>query len=147
MLDWLTYDWLRAIHIIFVIAWMAGMLILPRLMVYQIEAEPGGETYQKMAVAIASLRKIILTPSIIAVWALGLLLIAKQWPGIMSMGWLHLKLLAVVGISGFHGFFVAQSKKIGTDKQIKPKTLRMLNEVPFLLAIVAVIAVVVQPFG
>lgn len=147
MLDWLSYDWLRAIHIIFVIAWMAGMLMLPRLMVYQIEAEPDGETYKTMQEAIVRLRKIILTPSLIIVWVLGLLLIAKQWPAIMSMGWLHLKLAMVIGITGFHGWFVAQSKKIGTEKQLKPKTLRMLNEVPFIMAIIAVIAVVVQPFG
>lgn len=147
MLDWLSYDWLRAIHIIFVIAWMAGMLMLPRLMVYQIEAEPDGETYKTMQEAIVRLRKIILTPSLIIVWVLGLLLIAKQWPAIMSMGWLHLKLAMVIGITGFHGWFVAQSKKIGTEKQLKPKTLRMLNEVPFIMAIIAVIAVVVQPFS
>jgi putative membrane protein len=147
MPDWLSYDWLRAIHIIFVIAWMAGMLMLPRLMVYQIEAEPGGETYKTMQEAIIRLRKIILTPSLVVVWVLGLLLIAKQWPAIMSMGWLYLKLAMVIGITGFHGWFVAQSKKIGTDKQLKPKTLRMLNEVPFIMAIIAVIAVVVQPFG
>ena len=81
------------------------------------------------------------------VWILGSLLIAIQWPDIMSMGWLHLKLAMVLGITGFHGWFVAQSKKIGTDKQLNPKTLRILNEVPFLMAIIAVIAVVVQPFG
>lgn len=147
MLDWLNYDWLRAIHIIVVIAWMAGLLMLPRLMVYQIEAVPGGETYKMMQTAILRLRKIILTPSLIAVWVLGLLLIAVQAPGIFSAGWLHIKLLMVVGISGMHGWFVAQSKKIGTEKQPDPKTLRMLNEVPFLMAIIAVIAVVVQPFG
>ncbi len=145
MLDWLDYQWLRAIHIILVIAWMAGMLMLPRLMVYQIEAEPGGETYQAMGKAITRLRNIILTPSLIGVWVLGLLLIAKvYWPNLP--GWLHLKLAAVLGISGMHGWFVAQSKKIGTDKQVNPKLLRMLNEVPFLLMIVVVIAVVVKPF-
>lgn len=145
MLDWLDYNWLRAVHIIFVIAWMAGIVMLPRLMVYQIEAEPGGETYQTMEKAIIRLRKIILTPSVIVVWVLGLLLIAKMhWPHFP--GWLHLKLAMVVGITGFHGWFVAQSRKIGTEKQINPKLLRMLNEVPFLMMIVAVIAVVVKPF-
>lgn len=147
MLDWINYDWLRAIHIIFVIAWMAGMLMLPRMMVYQIEAEPGGETFQTMKKAIERLRKIILTPSLIIVWILGCLLIAIQWPAILSAGWLYLKLAMVIGITGFHGWFVAQSRKIGTDKQMNPKLLRMLNEVPFLMMIVAVIAVVVQPFG
>lgn len=143
----MVYEWVRAVHIVFVIAWMAGLLMLPRLMVYQIEAEPDGEMFQKMQKAIVSLRKIILTPSLIAVWALGLSMIYLRWPEIMSHGWMHIKLAMVVGISGFHGWFVAQSRKIGTEKELNPKTLRMLNEVPFLLGIVAVIAVVVQPFA
>ena len=145
MIEWLDYYWLKAIHIIFVIAWMAGMLMLPRLMVYQIEAERGGETYQTMQLAIIRLRKIILTPSLIIVWILGLLLIWKTY-GLNLPPWLHLKLAMVLGISGMHGFFVAQSKKIGTDKEPNPKVLRMVNEVPFLMMIVAVIAVVVKPF-
>lgn len=144
--EYLNFEWIRAFHIIFVIAWMAGMLMFPRLMVYQIEAEPNGETFQMMEKAIERLRKIILTPSLIGTWIFGLLLIVMQWPTIMAMGWMHIKLLMVIGITAFHGAFVGMSKKIGTEKQPNAKTLRLLNEVPFILAIIAVIAVVVQPF-
>jgi putative membrane protein len=143
----MLFEWVRAFHIIAVIAWMAGMLMLPRLMVYRLESTPGGETDMKMQKAIKSLRKIILTPMLILTWVLGLTLAAFQWPEIMSHGWFHIKLLMVIGISAFHGIFISMNKKIGTEKAPNPKTLRMLNEVPFLMAIVAVIAVVVQPFG
>ena len=147
MLDVLDFEWIRALHIISVIAWMAGMLMLPRLMVYQLEGEPDGEMFNAMAKAIVRLRKIILTPALVLTWLFGISLIAKQWPDIMSHGWMHLKLTMVIGISAFHGIFVSMSKKIGTEKAPDPKVLRMMNEVPFLMAIVAVIAVVVQPFG
>ena len=70
----------------------------------------------------------------------------EQGQIILTFGWFHLKLLMVVGISAMHGVFVGMNKKIGTEKAPKPKTLRMINEVPFVLMIVAVIAVVVQPF-
>ena len=143
----MVFEWVRAFHIIFVIAWMAGMLMFPRLMVYRLEAEPGGETDKMMEKAIDRLKKIILTPSMIITWVLGLTLAALQWPQIMTFGWFHLKLLMVVGISAMHGIFSAMNKKIGTENAPNPKKLRMINEIPFLMAIVAVIAVVVQPFS
>jgi putative membrane protein len=142
----MLYDWVRAFHIIFAIAWMAGLLMLPRLMVYRLEAAPGGETDLTMLKAISRLKAIILTPSMIIVWVLGLTMAFMQGQIILTFGWFHLKLLMVVGISAMHGVFVGMNKKIGTEKAPKPKTLRMINEVPFVLMIVAVIAVVVQPF-
>ena len=142
----MLYDWVRAFHIIFAIAWMAGLLMLPRLMVYRLEAAPGGETDLTMLKAISRLKAIILTPSMIIVWVLGLTMAFMQGQIILTFGWFHLKLLMVVGISAMHGVFVGMNKKIGTEKAPEPKTLRMINEVPFVLMIVAVIAVVVQPF-
>ena len=142
----MLYDWVRAFHIIFAVAWMAGLLMLPRLMVYRLEAEPGGETDLTMQTAISRLRSIILTPSMIVVWVLGLTMAFMQGQIILTFGWFHLKLLMVVGISAMHGVFVGMNKKIGTEKAPKPKTLRMINEIPFVMMIVAVIAVVVQPF-
>ena len=142
----MLYDWVRAFHIIFAIAWMAGLLMLPRLMVYRLEATPSGETDLTMQKAISRLKAIILTPSMIIVWVLGLTMAFMQGQIILTFGWFHLKLLMVVGISTMHGVFVGMNKKIGTEKAPKPKTLRMINEVPFVLMIVAVIAVVVQPF-
>ncbi len=99
-----------------------------------------------MQKAISRLKAIILTPSMIIVWVLGLTMAFMQGQIILTFGWFHLKLLMVVGISAMHGVFVGMNKKIGTEKAPKPKTLRMINEVPFVLMIVAVIAVVVQPF-
>lgn len=142
----MLYDWVRAFHIIFAIAWMAGLLMLPRLMVYRLEATPGGETDLMMQKAISRLKAIILTPSMIIVWVLGLTMAFMQGQIILTFGWFHLKLLMVVGISAMHGVFIVTNKKIGTEKAPEPKTLRMINEVPFVLMIFAVIAVVVQPF-
>lgn len=139
-------QWIKAIHIIFVIAWMAGMLMLPRLMVYRLEAEPGGEMDLKMEKAINALRKIIINPSMIIVWVLGLSMIWINRSFILGEPWLYLKLVMVIGISAMHGVFIGMNKKIGTDKAPNPKTLRMINEIPFLMAIIAVIAVVVEPF-
>ena len=139
-------QYLKAIHIIFVIAWMAGMLMLPRLMVYRVEATPGGETDLMMQKAIDRLRKIILTPSMILVWIFGITLAALQWDYIHTQIWFWLKLLMVVGISAIHGMLIGMNRKIGTEKAPSSKALRMLNEVPFILAIVAIIAVVVEPF-
>lgn len=138
--------WIKAIHIVFVIAWMAGMLMLPRLMVYRLEAVPGGETDLMMQKAITRLRHIILTPSMVIVWILGISLAAMQWNIVQDQIWFWVKILMVTGISALHGIFIGMNKKIGTDKAPKPKTLRMINEIPFIMAIVAVIMVVVEPF-
>ncbi|MAP93331.1 MAG: hypothetical protein CMK07_00115 [Ponticaulis sp.] len=138
--------WVKAFHIIFVIAWMAGMLMLPRLMVYRLEATPGGETDEMMKKAITRLRHIILTPSMVIVWILGITLAALQWDFIHKEIWFWLKIAMVVGISALHGVFIGMNRKIGTDKAPNPKTLRMINEIPFILAIIAIIAVVVEPF-
>ena len=138
--------WVKAFHIVFVIAWMAAMLMLPRLMVYRLEATPGGETDLMMQKAINRLRLIVLNPSMIIVWVLGVTLAVMQWDFLHKEIWFWLKIAMVVGISALHGVFIGMNKKIGTDKAPKAKTLRMINEVPFILAIVAVIAVVVEPF-
>lgn len=139
-------QWIKALHIIFVIAWMAGMLMLPRLMVYRLEAIPGGETDTMMKKAIDRLRHIILTPSMIIVWILGISLAVMQWSAIHTQIWFWVKILMVTVISALHGVFIGMNKKIGTEKAPNPKTLRMINEIPFLLAIVAIIMVVVEPF-
>lgn len=138
--------WVKAFHIIFVIAWMAGMLMLPRLMVYRLEATPGGETDFMMQKAITRLRHIILTPSMIVVWVLGITLAVMQWSIVQDQIWFWVKIAMVVGISALHGMFIGMNRKIGTDKAPKPKTLRMINEIPFILAIIGIIMVVVEPF-
>lgn len=141
----MLYLWVKAFHLIFVIAWMAGLLILPRYKLHQLTSTPGEPLFETMKSASAKLRKIILTPSIILVWVLGLSLIVIN-PAIMSGGWLHAKILLVVLLSGLHGYFVAMGKKIDRGEDVPAKRLKMLNEVPFILLIAIVILVIVKPF-
>lgn len=142
------YDWLRAIHIIFVIAWMAGMLIYPRLLVYRLEGQ-GDERLEKMMDAAAKrTRNIILTPGIIIVWLLGIGLASTNFAYYAGQPWFWAKIVLVLGISGMHGYFVSIGRKIAAgERPVEPKQLRMLNEIPMVIAIFAVIAVVVQPFS
>ena len=148
LFSWLPYDWARAFHIIGVIAWMAGMLIYPRLLVYRLEAvgNPGFEA--AMDKAAAATRRIILTPTMIITWVFGLIMIAKNSEYFAGQVWFWAKILLVIGLSGFHGFLMGLGRKITAgERPIEPKKLRMLNEIPMVIAIFAVIAVVVQPFG
>lgn len=141
----MVYLWVKAFHLIFVVAWMAGLLILPRYKLHQLTSKPGEPLFETMKSASVKLRKIILTPSIILVWVLGISLIAIN-PAIMSGGWLHAKLLLVLLLSGLHGYFVAIGKKIDRGEDVLAKRLKMLNEVPFILLIIIVILVIVKPF-
>ena len=139
------YLWLKAAHMIFVIFWMAGLFMLPRMMVYQQEAELGSAEDALYTTRIAALRRIILTPSLIIVWLLGLVL---AWHiGALSQGWFHGKLLLVILLSGFHGWMVGYAKKLARgERTMAGKTLRMVNEIPAIVAILAVILVIVKPF-
>ncbi len=142
------YDWLRAIHIIAVIAWMAGMLIYPRLLVYRLEAK-GDERFEAaMDKAANATRKIIVNPTMILTWLMGLALAGHNWAYYSGQPWFWAKVLLVVGLSAFHGWLIGTGKKIGRgERPLEPRKLRMLNEVPMVIAILAVIAVVVQPFA
>ena len=141
-----TYLWLKAGHIIFVVFWMAGLFMLPRQMIYVHPAAPSSEDEALWAKRMGLLRKIILTPSMIVVWVLGLLMSAQLglFEGAAGLGWLHAKLLLVVILSGFHGYLVAQSKKFASgERPLSEKQLRLLGELPGLLLVVIVILVVV----
>lgn len=140
-----TYLWLKAGHIIFVIFWMAGLFMLPRYFVYHQEAEPGSEEEARWIDREAKLRKIILTPSLIAVWVFGIALATAMdyW----TSPWLHAKLLFVLALSAYHGWLVSYGKKLAKgERGLTGKKLRLLNEVPGLVAVVVVILVVVKPF-
>lgn len=142
----MTYLWLKAGHIIFVVFWMAGLFMLPRQMIYVHPAAPGSDEEALWAKRMGLLRKIILTPSVIIVWVLGLLMAYELglFHGAPGLGWLHAKFLVVVGLTTFHGFLVAQSKKIAAgERPLSEKQLRMWGEVPGLLLVVIVILVVV----
>lgn len=142
----MLYLWVKAFHLVFVVAWMAGLVMYPRLKIYQLNDSQGGKLFEMMSEASIRLRKIIMTPSLIAVWALGLLMVALN-PSIATGGWFITKLVLVLVITGFHGWFTALGKKIdaGTHS-MSEKQLRMLNEVPFVAMIGVVILVIVKPF-
>ncbi len=142
------YDWIRAGHIICVIAWMAGMLMLPRLMVYRIEGADDPKLVAMMDKACDSLRKIILTPAMALTWLLGLAMIHMNWAFFQTQPWFWAKIFAVILISGAHGFFTSLHNKLKTGKTTIPsRKLRMMNEIPFVLAIIAVVMVVAEPFA
>jgi protoporphyrinogen IX oxidase len=147
ILAWLDPNWMRALHIISVIAWMAGLLMLPRLYAYQTGSEPGGELERKMIDAASKLQKIIMTPAMLLTWAFGLLILATSNWIQLSMGWFHVKLALVIGLSGLYGYLVAEGKRLAKGQRRRSeKFWRMLNEVPFLIAIAVVIMAVVEPF-
>ncbi|GAC1621240.1 MAG: protoporphyrinogen oxidase HemJ [Bradyrhizobium sp.] len=139
------YEWIKALHVIAVIAWMAGLLYLPRLFVYHCEAEAGSkqsETFQMME---RRLLKAIMTPAMIVTWLAGLYLAwAGHW---FSAGWFHGKLLLVLLMSGAHGFFSRCTRDFAAGRNTRSQRFyRFINEVPTVLMIGAVILVVVKPF-
>ncbi len=139
------YIWLKSAHIIFVIFWMAGLFMLPRFFVYHQESAVGSEEAAKWVDRESKLIKIILNPSIIIVWVVGLFL---AWHiGAMAEGWFHAKLLFVLGLSGYHGWIVGYAKKLARgERKLTGKQLRLLNEVPGVAAAIIVILVVAKPF-
>jgi len=139
------YFWLKAGHIIFVIFWMAGLFMLPRLFVYHQEAAEGSEEAEKFVDREKRLLTIILLPSIIVVWVLGLALLGT---GMVPMGgWFHLKLLLVLILSAYHGYLGAYAKKLARgERKLTGKQLRLLNEVPGVAAAIIVILAIVKPF-
>lgn len=140
------YLWVKALHIIFVIALMAALLIYPRYKLHQIKSQPGEELFETMKESSDRLRRIILNPSILIVWVLGLTMIALN-QSLLTMGWMHTKLLLVVILSGVHGYFISMGKKIDRG-ELAPtsKTLKMLNELPFIIMILVVLLAVLKPF-
>ncbi|MAC30174.1 CopD family protein [Qipengyuania citrea] len=141
----MTYLWLKAGHIIFMVFWLAGLFMLPRQMIYLHPASPGSDESALWAKRIGLLRKVILTPSLIVVWVLGLLL--AMTIGAWDQGWFHAKLLFVLLLTAFHGIMVARSKKmIAGDRPMSEKQLRMWGEFPGIMLAIIVILVIVKPF-
>lgn len=143
-----AYLWVKAFHIIFVIFWMAGLFLLPRYLVHHQEAlgTPQAADWVKRE---ALLRRMILTPSLIVVWLLGLALAANLglFEGGAGLGWLHTKLLLVFLLSGYHGWAVGYSKKLAAGRGgMASRTLRLVGEVPALAVVLIVILAVVKPF-
>jgi len=151
-MDW--YNLLRALHIIAVIAWMSGMMYLPRLYAYHTEtAPPGSEFDAHFKVWERKLMKIIINPAMSITWILGLALlyfhifVAQRGWEFLAQPWILVKLVAVIFLSGWHGFLSKSRRRIEAGE--RPKSARFwraTNEIPFLVAIVAVLAVVLE-FG
>ncbi|MCP9221841.1 CopD family protein [Erythrobacter sp. LQ02-29] len=141
----LLYLWLKAGHIIFIVFWMAGLFILPRQMLYMHAAPPGSAEEALWAKRTRMLSKVILIPSIIVVWVLGLLL--AQTIGAWDQGWFHGKLALVVLLSGYHGWMSANAKKMAKGaRPLTERALRLWGEVPAVILALVVILVVVKPF-
>lgn len=139
------YLWLKALHIIAVIAWMAGILYLPRLFVYHHQAQKGGEAEALFVGMERRLLNYITTPAMIAVWAFAIAMLIAN-PSLFSNGWFHVKLAAVIGISAIHGYFVAAQKKFARGERVRSERFwRIINEAPTLLMIVAVFFAVLKP--
>lgn len=140
------YLWVKSAHIIFVIALMAGLLIFPRYKIHQLSSQPGEPLFEVMKDASARLKRIILTPSLLLVWGFGIWMLVLN-PDLLSQGWMHVKLALVAVITAVHAYFMVLGKKVdGVSGTVQAKTLRMLNEVPFILMIGVVIMVIVRPF-
>jgi putative membrane protein len=141
---WL-YPWLKAVHIVAIIAWMAGLLYLPRLFVYHADTEPGSQQSETFKVMEDRLLNVITTPAMGVSWVVGVWL---AWDGgWYASGWLPAKLALVIVLSGVHGFFVRCVRDFATDKNRRPaKFYRIINEVPTVLMIGIVLLVVLKPF-
>jgi protoporphyrinogen IX oxidase len=139
------YLWIKAFHVVAVISWMAGMLYLPRLFVYHAEASPDSAQAETFKVMERRLLRAIMTPAMIVTWVFGLWL---AWTGFgFAGGWLHLKIAAVLAMSGAHGYFAGAVRRFAEDRNRRSaRHWRLMNEVPTLLMIAIVILVVVKPF-
>lgn len=141
----MTYYWLKAGHLIFVIFWMAGLFMMPRFFVYHQEAPAGSDEAARWVERESRLLKIILTPSLVVVWLLGLTLVVTT--GALTQGWFHAKLVLVLALSGYHGWMSAYAKKLARgDYALSGRKLRLLNEVPGLAAALIVVLAVIKPF-
>jgi len=139
------YLWVKAVHVIAVISWMAGMLYLPRLFVYHADAAPGSEQSETFKVMERRLLRAIINPAMIATWAAGLWL---AWRGFgFEGGWLHAKIGLVVVMSAIHGYFAGAVRRFAEDRNKRSaRHWRIANEIPTLVLIGIVILVVVKPF-
>ena len=141
----LTYVWIKAGHVIFVLFWIAGLFMLPRFYVYHQEAAPGSDEEKKWIERERKLRTIIISPAMILVWILGLTL---AWiTGAWGQGWFQAKLVLVLLLSGYHGWMVGYGRKLARgDRSMCGKALRLMNEVPGLFAVLIIVLVIVKPF-
>jgi len=142
-----AHDWVKAFHIISVVAWMAGLLYLPRLFVYHAEKHPGSDAAETFKVMERRLLRGIMTPAMIASYVFGVALAAT--PGVVDwrQGWIYVKLAAVLALTLIHGLLARWRRDFAAGRNRRPaRFYRIVNEIPTLLLIVIVVMVVVRPF-
>ena len=140
------YLWIKAFHIIAVIAWMAGMLYLPRLFVYHAAAKPGSELSETFKIMERRLLRFIMTPAMIVTWLLGIVLVLQGQ--FLGATWFHIKLVLVLVMTTTHGLFSHWVNEFGFDRNTRSqKFYRIVNEIPTVILIFIVILVAVKPFG
>lgn len=140
--DW--YLWIKWLHVVSVIAWMAGLLYLPRLFVYHCAAAPGSELSETLKIMERRLLRAIMNPAMVSAWIFGgLMLFVQDWAG----GWLHVKLAGVAAVTVHHHLQARWRKDFAADRNRRPaRFYRVQNEVPTLLMLVIVLMVIVKPF-
>ncbi|KAA0580257.1 protoporphyrinogen oxidase HemJ [Azospirillum sp. B21] len=142
----MLYEWIKALHVISIIAWMAGLLYLPRLFVYHCEVAAGSDTSERFKVMERRLLRAIMNPAMIAayVFGIGMIVLTPEW---MKQGWLHAKLLFVLLLTASHMMMAKWRREFAEDRNTRPQRFyRIANEVPTLLMIGIVIFVIVKPF-
>lgn len=149
MTNWLLeyYVWIKAFHIISVIAWMAGLFYLPRLFVYHADTEPGSDKSETFKIMERRLLRAIMNPAAAASFAFGAVLLWLLPPSTWSEAWIYVKLACIVGLAVSHEIMAHAQRRFASDKNTRTsRYYRVLNEVPTVLMIVLVIAVVAKPF-
>ena len=141
----MLYLWFKALHVIAVIAWMAALLYLPRLMVYHCAAEPGSKQSETFKIMEQRLLRFIANPAIIATWLFGIALMLEN--ELFRAGWMQAKFVLVLMLSALHGLNARWTKDFAADRNRRPaRFYRIMNEAPTLLMIAIVILVIVKPF-
>lgn len=141
----MTYLWIKAGHVIFVIFWVASLFMLPRYYVYHQECAPGSVEEKRWIERERKLRSIIMTPAMILVWIFGITLatVGHFW----ADGWLSAKLCVVLALSGYHGYMIGYGKKLARgERPVSGTALRIMNEVPGVATVLIVVLVIVKPF-
>ena len=147
MIGWLgaAYPWVKAAHLIFVIFWLAGLFMVPRHYIYHSAVAPGSPEDRQWIQREAVLARVILNPSMVLTWLLGLMLAFDV--GAWSQEWFHAKLLLVVALSAYHGWVSSYRKQLARGQRpLSDKVLRIMNEVPGIATALIVILVIVRPF-
>lgn len=140
-----AYPWVKAAHVTFVIFWLAGLFLLPRLYVYHHETSPGSPEDRAWIEREARVRSIILTPAMLLVWILGLMLAFHL--DLWGQGWFSAKLALVVGLTAYQGWLGAYGKKLAKgERPLSNRAVRLINEIPGVAAALIVVLVIVRPF-